>query len=53
MIKVQVTLTNAQDHRRRSKVTQNKQIVISRKVLKPIDIIPGTKVQCNKRHLMT
>ena len=52
MMKEQVTLTKAEGHKWRSKVTQNKEMVVLRS-FKPIVIIPGTEVQNNKRHLMT
>ena len=49
-IKVTVTLTDGEGQRWRSKVTKNKIMVISCKLL---HFIPGTKVQYNKRNLMT
>ena len=52
MIKMKVTLKDDEGHRRRSKVTINELMVIFRNIILT-DIIPGTKVQYNKRHLMT
>ena len=55
MIKMKMTLTDDEGHKRRSKVIENELMDISHK-LKSItltDIIPGTKVQYNKRHQMT
>ena len=46
-------LTKGQGHTTRSKVTKNELMVICRKHITLTDIIPGTKVQYNKRHLMT
>ena len=40
-------------HMRRSKITKNELMVISCKLFTLADIIPGTKVQYNKRHPMT
>ena len=50
---MKVTLTDDEGHRQRSKVIKNEQMVVSRELLSTLtDIIPGTKVQYNNRHLM-
>ena len=52
MIKVKVTLTDDEGHRRRSKVTKSEHGHTSQTITLA-DIIPGAKVQYNKRNLMT
>ena len=48
MIKMKVTLTDDEGHRRRSKVTKNNELMVISLTITLTDIIPGTKVQYNK-----
>ena len=50
---MKVTLTDDEGHRRRSKVTKMNYNGHISKTITLTDIIPGTKVQYNKQHLMT
>ena len=53
IMKIKMTLTDDEGLRRRSKVTKKWTNGDISKDVTLIDIIPGTKVQYNKRHLMT
>ena len=48
-----MTLTDDEGHKQRLKVTKKRTISPISQTFTLTDIIPGTKVQCNKRHRIT